>query len=131
MKEAYVTGAGGFLGRHLAERLDDFVSIPHEKIDKIKLRPYKRFFFLSTYGNMADHDNAYMTVKANVTDLAKILSQTDFENGVVSFLYTSTSSSIRKVHTLYSRSKRAAEEILLGYMEKYNAPICIFCNRSR
>lgn len=125
MKEAYITGAGGFVGRHLTEKLDDFVAIPHQELDQLQLEPYKKFFFLSTYGNMSDHDDAEMIVKANVLDLVKVLSQTDFENGVTSFVYMSSSSVTRRIQTMYSRAKRAAEEILLGYMEKYNAPICI------
>lgn len=127
MKEAYVTGASGFVGRHLTERLDDFVAIPHEKIQTTELEPYKRFFFLSTYGNIAGHDVAddHVVVKANVLDLVHVLSQTDFEDGLASFIYTSSSSVSRKIHTPYSRTKRAAEEILLAYMEKYNAPIAI------
>lgn len=125
MIEAYVTGANGFVGKHLTERLDDFEAIPHKEIDKIKLEPYKRFFFLSTYGNMAGHENESATVKANVVDLTTILRQTDFMDGFVSFVFMSSSSVIRKVQTPYSRTKRAAEEILLAYMEKYSASIAI------
>ena len=72
MKECLVTGARGFVGSHLTEKLDDFTSIPHEEIDTVRLGPYQRFFFLSTYGNMAEHDNVHMIVKANVLDLTRI-----------------------------------------------------------
>lgn len=127
MKEAYVTGGSGFVGKHLTERLDEFVAIPHQELDTTELEPYKRFFFLSTYGNIAGHDvdDDYAVVKANVIDLANVLRQTDFEDGLASFVYTSSSSVSRRIHTPYSRTKRAAEEILLAYMEKYNAPIAI------
>lgn len=125
MKEAYVTGASGFVGSHLTERLDEFTSIPHEEIASKELDPYKRFFFLSTFGNMADHDDPNKVVKANVLDLAHVLSQSNFEDGVLSFIHISSSSVTRRYQTMYSRTKMAAEEILLGYMEKYNAPIAI------
>lgn len=127
MQEAYVTGARGFLGSHLVEKLDDFTAIPHEEIDDIALDTYKKFFFLSTYGNIAGHDvnDDYMVMKANIIDLLTILGRTDFGNGPLSFIYTSSSSVIRKIQTPYSRAKKAAEEILLAYMEKYNAPIAI------
>ena len=49
MKQVYGTGFNGFIGRNLKERLDDFVAIPHKKITKTKLKPYDKFFFLSTY----------------------------------------------------------------------------------
>lgn len=125
MKEAYVTGGGGFIGKHLTERLDDFTAIPHEDILSYKLEPYKRFFFLSTYGNMSTHTDVDEVVRANVTDLVSVLRQTDFEDGLQSFVYVSSSSVARKVHTMYSRTKLASEEILLGYMETFNAPIAI------
>ena len=53
-----------------------------------------------------------------------ILKQIDWEK-INSFIFLSTSSVKRRVQTFYSRTKRAAEEILLAYMEKYNAPISI------
>src|SRR3990167_3657624 len=37
----------------------------------------------------------------------------------------STSSVRLSIQTTYSRTKRAAEEILLAYMERHNVPICI------
>ena len=59
MIKNYVTGAGGFIGGRLVEKLGQFTSIPH---DQIALLPLKhdcdRFFFLSAYGNMAHHREA-------------------------------------------------------------------------
>ena len=123
-KEVYITGSKGFIGSNLTERIDHFTPIPHEDISKIKLNPYSRFFFLSTYGNMADHKDDKMIVQANVGDLIRVLDQTDFHK-INSFIYTSTSSARLPIQTMYSRTKRSAEQILFGYMDKYSAPICI------
>lgn len=124
MKE-YVTGSSGFLGSHLASKLESPILIPHEKIQTIKLKPYKRFFFCSTYGNMSFHQEEEKIIEANIIDLAHVLSKTDWTDGIESFVFVSSSSVTRKIQTMYSRCKKAAEELLLSYMEKYNAPICI------
>jgi len=124
MKEVYVTGSSGFMGRNLTRKMDHYTAIPHEDIQKTELKPYSRFFFLSTYGNMASHDDDNMILQANVGDLMRVLEQTDFYK-INSFVYTSSSSTKLKTQTMYSRSKRAAEEILLSFIEKYSAPICI------
>jgi len=123
-KEVYVTGANGFIGSNLTKRIDHFTPIPHKEIATTVIDPYSRFFFLSTYGNMADHDSDTMILQANVGDLTRIIKQTDF-NKINSFIYTSTSSVRLENQTMYSRTKRAAEQILFAFMEKYNAPICI------
>jgi len=123
MEKAYITGASGFIGKHLTERLDEFVTIPHEKIKTIKLKPFERFFFLSTYGNMSFHDDDKKILQANILDLIHILET--MERDFKSFVFISTSSVRLPRQTMYSRSKKAAEEILLSYMEKYNLPVCI------
>lgn len=126
----YATGLSGFLGSHLNQIVSDIVGIPHEQISSVKLQPYDSFFFLSTYGNMAGHNEIGLletskVIKGNISDLISILDQTDFIGGIKSFVFVSSSSVKLKTHTTYSRAKRAAEEILLAYMEKYNAPIAI------
>lgn len=128
MKETYVTGARGFLGRHLTSKLDAFRAVPYEEIDSTNFYPFDRLFFLSAYGNMAYHTEDGAVVKANVLDIARILSQIDFSKGFDSFhslIYVSSSSVKLPTQTLYSRSKNAAEQLLLAFAEKYNAPICI------
>lgn len=69
-------------------------------------------FFLSTYGNMAHHADNYMMVKANVLDVLSVLKAYD---GYL--LYMSSSSVMLQIQTPYSRTKRAAEEILLAFPE--------------
>lgn len=120
----YVTGAKGFIGKHLTARLDDFVAVPHFDIHKTDFSPAKRVFFLSAYGNMADHENENAIIRANILDLIHTLRTVDWEH-IESFVFISTSSVKLKIQTMYSRTKKAAEEILLAYTEKYEAPITI------
>ena len=125
MGRIYVTGAKGFLGSHLIKRLKDPICIPHEEIRDIKLQQYDRFFFLSAYGNMAWHDDDEKIFQANIRDLIYILTQKATYKGFQSFTFISTSSVRLPIQTMYSRTKRAAEEILLAFMEKHKLPIQI------
>jgi len=63
--QVFITGASGFLGSHLVKRLNDFTAIPHEKISTIKLKPFEKFYFLSTYGNMIDHQDIEKIIRGN------------------------------------------------------------------
>lgn len=123
MKE-HVTGAGGFLGKNLIKRLDNPIAIPHEDIRKRNLDPFDTFYFCSTYGNMAHHHEDSKIIRANVLDLIDVIEQTDLD-ALKSFVYVSSSSVTRKIQTIYSRTKRASEEILMGLMDAYKVPICI------
>lgn len=120
----YVTGASGFLGSYLTKKLSDPTSIPHNQISKIKLADFDYFYFLSSYGNLSTQTDDKKIIKANVTDLIDILLQVKWDK-VKSFVYISSSSVTLPVQTMYSRTKRAAEEILESFAEKYNASICI------
>jgi nucleoside-diphosphate-sugar epimerase len=119
----YLTGRG-FLGTVLAEQFKDVVHIPHEKISTVKLKPFDTFFFLSTYGNLASHTDENAIFKANIEDLLAVLKQVKGVKGK-QFVYVSSSSVARKVQTTYSRCKKAAEEILLAFMEKTEIPVII------
>jgi nucleoside-diphosphate-sugar epimerase len=72
-------------------------------------------FFLSTYGNMSHHKNNAKMVKANVDDLLSIIRH-NFNGWLC---YMSSSSVLLPVQTSYSRTKRAAEEILQSLPEVY------------
>lgn len=124
MQETYITGANSFVGKRLVKELGDVVRVPHKYIHKTDFSPATRVFFLSTYGNLAHHDDIGEIVKANVTDLAHTLETIDWDN-IESFVFFSTSSVKLRIQTAYSRTKKAAEELLLAYMEKYDAPITI------
>ena len=122
----YITGSHGFLGTHLLQALKgrEITPIPHTKIKTTKLKLFDNFFFLSAYGNMYPHKNDKKIIQANVSDLIKIVLQVDGQP-FNSFVYMSTSSVKLPKQTMYSRTKRASEEILLSFAEKYHKPFCI------
>lgn len=119
----FITGASGFLGSHLVKRLSHPTIIPHQQIWTTSIPSGDRFFFLSAYGNLVNQTDERAIIQANLLDLVAILNQIDF--AFKSFVYISTSSVTLKRQTTYSRTKRAAEEILLSYLEKQGWPICI------
>jgi nucleoside-diphosphate-sugar epimerase len=119
----YGTGMSGFLGKCLDSRIE-VKAIPHQEIGAVKLTDVDNFYFLSSYGNMAHHFNDEMVAKANIGDLITVTSAIKWGD-IQSFIFISTSSVKRRIQTFYSRTKKAAEELLLAYMEKYNAPISI------
>lgn len=123
----FVTGANGFVGKHLIEALgSSVITIPHERIDATSLSsfPVDNFYFLSSYGNMWGQDDMDKTIKANLLDLIHILKEV-VKLEIKSFVYISTSSVKLDYQTPYSRTKKAAEEILLSYIEKFHMPISI------
>lgn len=121
----YITGSQGFLGKHLFEQLQgDVVAIPHDQIQSTKLEPFDYFYFLSSYGNLASQVEDEKIFKANVEDLLSILLQVK-DMKFKSFVFISTSSVKLRTQTMYSRTKKAAEEILLAIMEKHDVPITI------
>lgn len=122
--KSIVTGSTGFLGSHLTKRLDDFIAIPHDKIQTANLPSFDYFFFCSSYGNLITQTDEDAIFKANIEDLLKVLSQVK-DMKFKSFVFISTSSVKLRIQTTYSRSKKAAEEILLAVMEKNDVPICI------
>lgn len=117
-----VTGASGFLGKHLVSRLDNPLCIPHQQIASAQLPRYDHLYFLSAYGNMADHTDDDAIIQANILDpLALVRQRSDFQ----SFTFVSSSSVKLNTQTMYSRTKRATEEVLMGYVDKHKLPICI------
>lgn len=122
--KAVITGSQGFIGSHLLKQLGDATAIPHEKISTTGLDPFDYFYFLSSYGNIASQNDDDQIFQANILDLISVLLQAK-EYKFKSFVYTSSSSVKLRNQTMYSRAKKAAEEILLSVMEKYDVPICI------
>ena len=119
----YVSGHNGFLGSYLVKELDKPTFIPHKKLFTVKLKPYDYFYFLSTYGNLSDQTEVDKIIQANLSDLIHVLNET--HPSFKCFVFLSTSSVKLRVQTMYSRTKKAAEELLLAYMEYYNLPVCI------
>lgn len=112
------------MGSHLSKKLPEAYCIPHDLLYTAKLESFRNLYYLASYGNMAFHDDIDKIIRANVLDVVNVIKNIDWKN-INAFVYVSTSSVNRKVQTVYSRTKRAAEEILLSYAEKYNAPISI------
>jgi len=119
----YILGANGFLGKHLSKRVK-CTPIPHADIPATKLKDFENLFYLASYGNLVHQTDMKETIKANVLDVAHIIEQA-VQHDFKSFIFISTSSVKLKVQTSYSRAKRATEEVLLAYLERYNKPICI------
>lgn len=112
----YCTGASGFVGKHLLPKLTgETIAIPHQDISTYHFGDFQNFFFLSTYGNMADHQDIVKIFKANVTDVLKTVRQISsmkFESDL--FLFVSSSSVNLQVQTSYSHTKAAAEHIIVS-----------------
>lgn len=120
----FITGSRGFLGSNLAPRLGDYVPVPHDEIMETDFSSATRVFFCSAYGNMSTHTDEQTIIEANLLHLLNVLYQMNWPK-IESFVHISTSSVKLQYQTMYSRTKKAAEEVLLGYLEKYNAPITI------
>ena len=112
MNKTIITGASGFIGSYLSKRLPDAAAFSRQSILYGHSYNPDKMFFLSTYGNMAHHNEYSKMVKANVQDLLTIL------NGFRGWIcYMSSSSVLLPVQTPYSRTKHAAEEILQALPE--------------
>lgn len=121
----FISGSSGFLGKHLVKAFNQpITTISHERLDVTTLQPFEHFFFLSSYGNLWHQQDIEETINANLLDLIHIIKQAS-KFPFKSFIYISSSSVKLDYHTPYSRMKKAAEEVLLMYMEQYNLPICI------
>ena len=120
----YITGGNGFLGSNLVKQLSKAQAIPHAQLYKTDVGNASSFYFLSSYGNLVNQKDEKKIIKANISDLVFVLNQINWRQ-IRSFVFISTSSVKLRTQTFYSRTKRAAEEILLAFMEKYNAPIAI------
>lgn len=116
MIDQYITGSNGFIGKHLLPKLTgETIAIPHQDIATYQLQDFHNFFFLSTYGNMSDHNDIVKIFKANVTDVLKTVRQIGnmrFEPDL--FLFASSSSVNLPVQTAYSYTKAAAEHIIVS-----------------
>lgn len=114
MIDNYVTGSSGFVGKHLLPKLSGkTVTVPHTHIAEFKFRDCQNFYFLSTYGNMAWHEEQSKIYHGNVTDLRKVLERFIYRDlRCASFVFMSTSSVLLPNQTAYSTAKKACEEML-------------------
>ena len=122
MPETFVSGASGFIGGHLISKIPEAIPVPHKELANFN-SPYRRFFFCSAYGNMANHYDSGEMVRANVTDLISIINAG--ASGFDSLVYISSSSVGLERQTFYSRTKKAGEQLCIAYKEGQNYPIAI------
>lgn len=122
-----ITGANGFIGKRLMQKIGSgAIAVPHASIFETAFPNCDRFFFLSTYGNMAGQSDIHETLQANVGQLGYALgSYIDGsyieESKCESFVFVSSSSVNLPVQTPYSHAKRAGEEMVLAS----GIPACI------
>jgi len=113
----YITGKG-FIGSRL--KLNNPVWVPHDRVNYFRPEPFGRFFYCASYGNIWGQNDTEEIIKANVWWPIRILEQAQ-NVSFHSFVYISSSSVTLPIQTPYSRSKRAAEELLLAH----DLPVCI------
>lgn len=118
----FITGSSGFVGQHLLDRVPNASLLPHSIIPEYRCINPRTIYYLAAYGNMAHHKSAEKILQANVIDLGHFVSNLMTSgNAPDLFLYVSSSSVTLPVQTMYSRTKRAAEELLQGTQ----FPVCI------
>ncbi len=123
MIDSYVSGSSGFIGSRLCSKLQGHVeAIPNAQLNSHRFQDHRRFFWLSTYGNLSGQDNPTRLWESNIMDVVTVLDKLIENPPYAHFLFVSTSSVLLPVQTPYSRSKRAIEEILMAMNE---FPSCI------
>ena len=111
-----ITGSRGFIGSHLVKYLGDAQRLDHRDIGRQTLYDQcDKFFFLSTYGNMAHHDELGAIYKANILDVQHVL--TKIKPRLLVFF--STSSVKLPVQTSYSIAKGCAERMIENFSIPY------------
>ena len=128
LKTAYLTGSSGFIGKHLAAALmskRSVITLPHERLETTTLERFDEFYFLSSYGNLYHQTDHNEILNANISQLLSILRQVDVNSSFDSFVFLSSSSVDLKTQSVYSRAKRAAEEIIMALAERYTLPMVI------
>lgn len=114
MERIAISGSHGFLGENLVKHLDPKQVQRLRRDGKID-EQFDVIFDLATYGNLNSQHRGSETVfakkvyKANVT---RIINEINNLKGKERFIYISTSSVLLPVQTLYSLSKKAAEEYI-------------------
>jgi len=115
MIDNYITGLG-FVGSQLLQKLDGYtIHVQHDKIFDYGYEDCRNFFYLASYGNMADHTDVSEILRANVGMVGRVVGGIlEGEFKCDHFIYVSSSSVLLPVQTPYSRAKRAAEEMILA-----------------
>lgn len=134
MKEtAVISGSTGFIGSHLANTLRKkgirVVPLSHELFDDpIKLRCFFErekpdyIYHLAAYGNMAYQTEATQIFEANLLGTFMMLNQSK-HIPYKAFINVSSSSVILPYQTMYSATKRGAEELCKAFVNEYGKQI--------
>lgn len=101
-----ISGSHGFLGSHLAARLQEPIRLDR---DGVVPKDIDVVFDLAAYGNLASHSiDPARTYRAN---LMRVIEENEWIDNE-KWIFISTSSVTLPKQTLYSLSKKAAEEFL-------------------
>lgn len=117
MKEQYLLRGTGFIGGELRRQLGNYLDLPRGWYFSPQA---KNIVYLAGYGNYYDQVGIEEIYKANLTEPIRLLNQLNDYN---SFVYISTSSVSLPTQTFYSVSKKAMEDFVNVWYEKYNAPV--------
>lgn len=115
MEKVTITGAKGFVGKHLIKRLENYATIPHDFLDEYNPETLEKMIYLASYGNLFHQSDAKETIKANLLQPYRIATDTYYNSDFTSFIYVSTSSVNLPSQTIYSASKWACEQLLMAY----------------
>lgn len=126
MSKYLITGASGFIGKHIVARLEkeghDVVELHHDD-DNFRFTGSVDFIIhLAAYGNHSAQKDITQIMKANVVALTNLLRALDF-TPYQKFYNISSSSVTLPVKTFYSISKQAGEDICKLYVTMYDKPI--------
>lgn len=119
-----VTGSHGFIGSRLAKGLENTIRPHYSKLKDADIGSVTRVYWLSAYGNLHSQLDFDATVKAQVKDLLWLITNLN-PKAIRWFCYFSSSSVLLQNQTAYSRTKAAAEDILLAWSQQYAVPLCI------
>ncbi len=123
MIDSYVSGSSGFIGTRLCNKLEGHVeAIPNAQLSTHRFQGHRRFFWLSTYGNMVGQDNQFTLWQSNIFNIVNVLHGLLLNPPFSHFLFVSSSSVNLPIQTPYSRTKKACEEILMSLKD---FPSCI------
>lgn len=106
----YITGAGGFIGKHLVKYLKDRGDSVFGEDDNINGE--YTVIHLSAYGNHYHQTNTDEVINANITQLINLISNCKPDPMLIKFYNFSTSSVTLKHQTLYSATKLVGEKII-------------------
>lgn len=135
MAKALVTGANGFIGKHLTtylkEKNIEVIPLPHdifysyeENLERfVKDAQADYIFHLATYGNLSEQakyiDDIYSGTILSTYNLLKATRKLHYK----AFVNISSSSVMLPYETMYSAGKKSAEALCRAFSLQYSLPI--------